>query len=163
MAKKTEDREDLLRDATAFHRRIEFTVPEQDPIFVGFRQGGAASFYFGQDHVLQFNSQNELRRAFWQDRMLASYQRTMHWLQKAVGRVHVTRTPLTDAEFEEFQAASIEQLRALEAALSKNELATRGEFPTGGNIKDEVSQWLDGLDTEIRLAVHPGIGRGPGS
>jgi hypothetical protein len=159
MARKTEDREDLVRDATAYIRRIEFVVSGQEPIFVGFRAGGEPSFYFGQDHVLQFNSQYELRRAFWQDRMLASYQRRMNWLQRGDGRVRVIRTPLTASEYDEFKRASIERLRGLETLLQNDELAVQGEIPAGGNLEAEMSPWLAQHAGELRLARHPGIGR----
>ncbi len=64
MARHEEEREDLMRDAKALVDRIELVVPGfEEPVVVGFRTNGAASFYFGQDAVYHFNSQLELRRA----------------------------------------------------------------------------------------------------
>ena len=66
MAKDAHDREDLLRDATGYVHRVEFTIPDRDElVFCGFRQCGAFSLYWTQADVLQFNSAGELRRAFW--------------------------------------------------------------------------------------------------
>ncbi len=48
--------------------RVELQVPGYvEPIVVGFRQDGSASFFFGPDPVYQFNAANELRRAFVND------------------------------------------------------------------------------------------------
>ena len=65
MARRESDREDLLREATALVERAELTIEGFDePIVVGFRRDGSASFFFGADPVYQFNTAFELRRAF---------------------------------------------------------------------------------------------------
>lgn len=65
MAQYEADREDLMREATAFRQRAEFTVPgETELVFVGFRDDGRLSIYFGSDPMYQFESQGALRRAF---------------------------------------------------------------------------------------------------
>src|SRR5262245_33423639 len=65
MSRRESDREDLLREATALVERAEFTLADdREPIVVGFRRDGSASFYFGADPVFQFNAASELRRAF---------------------------------------------------------------------------------------------------
>ena len=160
MAKNTEDREDLLRDATAYVRRIEFVPPNLPPIFVGLREGGEPSFYFGQDHVLQFNSQAELRRAFWHQRMVASYQGMPHWLDRGDGRVRLKRTPLDDEHCREFATESVAALQSLQSALLRHQLPVRGEVPVGGNVVAEIIQWLSANANEVRYAMHPGVARG---
>src|SRR5688572_18570527 len=65
MARQEQDREDILREATALVERVELLIPEfPEPIVAGFRRDGSASFFFGADPVLQFNAQGKLRRAF---------------------------------------------------------------------------------------------------
>ena len=72
MARDESSREDLLREATALVERIELriTAPisaahdRDDHVVVGFRANGAASFFFGDDPVYQFNSAGQLRRAY---------------------------------------------------------------------------------------------------
>ena len=72
MAKEVSDREDLIRDATNYRLRIEFRLPDVEPLlFAGQREGGAWSLYWGQDAVLQWNADFQVRRGYWQDRMLA--------------------------------------------------------------------------------------------
>src|SRR5687768_8047260 len=65
MSRTESDREDLLREATALVERAELQVAGLgEPIVVGFRRDGAASFFFGADPVYQFNAAGELRRAY---------------------------------------------------------------------------------------------------
>ena len=47
MAQRETNREDLLREATALVERAEIRIPgESEPIVVGFRRDGSASFFF---------------------------------------------------------------------------------------------------------------------
>ena len=47
MARQESNREDLLREATALVERVELHVPAfEEPIVVGFRRDGCASFLF---------------------------------------------------------------------------------------------------------------------
>src|SRR4051794_4315307 len=65
MARTESDREDLLREATALVERVELQVDGlEQPIVVGFRRDGCASFFFGAEAVYQFNSAGELRRGY---------------------------------------------------------------------------------------------------
>lgn len=72
MARQERPKEDLVRDATAFGIRVELRRSENDPnwIFVGLREDGGGSIYFGDDEFYAFNSRNELRRAFVNGRLL---------------------------------------------------------------------------------------------
>src|SRR5690349_3711217 len=65
MVRQESDHEDLLREATALVERVELHVPGfEQPIVVGFRRDGCASFFFGAEAVYQFNSAGELRRGY---------------------------------------------------------------------------------------------------
>ena len=159
MAKDAHDREDLLRDATGYVQRVEFTIPDRDePIFCGFRQCGAFSLYWTQADVLQFNSAGELRRAFWQHRMLASYKRQLHWLEKSEGRVRLERTLLSERELEKFQSEAANWLQQVRNRLNSSAIANVEEFPTEGNVLQQVNKWL-GCNVELTLAIHPGLGK----
>ena len=71
MAHQESEREDLLKDATAYSLRGQWRVPScQEPVFVGFRPNGGASFYFGQDEAYHFNAAGELRRAFYDGKLI---------------------------------------------------------------------------------------------
>lgn len=160
MAKKTHDREDLLRDATGYVQRIEFNLPEiREPIFCGIRKCGAWSIYIGQDNVLQFNSDDQLRRAFWRDRMLASYRGVLHWLDRSDRRVRLGRIPLTDSELAEFKSAAQGWLSNLHERLATQQYSVRGQFPVGSNIEQQVREWLERHHAYLEFAAHPGVGR----
>src|SRR5437867_2823926 len=65
MSRRESDREDLLRQATALVERAELSIlGYSEPIIIGVRRDGSASFYFGADPVYQFNTAGELRRAY---------------------------------------------------------------------------------------------------
>lgn len=65
MALNEQDREDMMREATAFNPRAELQVEHEDQlIFWGQKKNGAFSFYFGADPVYQFDHDGLLRRAF---------------------------------------------------------------------------------------------------
>src|SRR5688500_8421146 len=65
MAQRESNREDLMREATALIERAELVLPgAAEPVVVGFRRDGSASFFFGADPVYQFNAAGELRRAY---------------------------------------------------------------------------------------------------
>ncbi len=159
MAKKSQDREDLLRDAVAYVRRIEFHIDGQEPVFVGFREGSEPSFYFGQDFVLQFNAEGGLRRAFWKNRPLATYQHKLHWLSHREGRVRLARTQLTDEEYREFENLAKTRLRELHQNLLNESLSVKGEVPLKGKLVSEICRWLESHAVDLRKSLYPGLKR----
>jgi hypothetical protein len=65
MAFHEQPRENLIRDAVAYEKRILLQVAGFDElVFWGQRTHGGWSFYYGEDPVFQFNGSSELRRAF---------------------------------------------------------------------------------------------------
>ena len=72
MARDESDREDLLREATAFPRRAEFRIDDPDGspaagedrvLFGGLRETGT-SLYLGADPAYHLDAEDRLRRAF---------------------------------------------------------------------------------------------------
>jgi len=161
MAKDATDREDLLREATGFTRRMEFDLPAvQTTVFCGFRDNGAFSFYWGQETVFQFNTKHELRRAFTDDRLVASYKRQLHWLEPGQGtvRVQMKRIPLSENESTGLLGILAGCLGEIDARLRSKELVINGQVPADADVKSEVLAWLQNRET-IQLALHPGVGR----
>lgn len=65
MARIEEDREDLMKDATAYQKRIEISInDETNSVIVGVKADGSMSVYFGADPVFHFNSHRLLKRCF---------------------------------------------------------------------------------------------------
>jgi hypothetical protein len=65
MARHESDRDDLWAEAVALTSRAELKLPGRtEPVLVGQRTNGWWSIYFGQDVMLQFTANGQLRRAF---------------------------------------------------------------------------------------------------
>lgn len=174
MAKQTQDKEDLIRDGSQFIRRLELDLqPSKRPakqdielprsVFCGFRENGACSIYWGQEFVIQFNTNCELRRAFWESRMVATYKRIPHWLKsEGSGRVRLQRVSFSDDEVSRFERATTQTLDRLADVLdsiasTELESAIR-QVPQDADVAGEVRSWLDNWHG-IRYALHPGVGK----
>lgn len=142
MARHEEDREDLLREATALFERVEIHSPQfAEPVVVGFRRDGCASFFFGADPVLQFNTRNELRRAYLDGAMLKAVAGKLARLTKvrSATETALVRHDLDAAEIAAVLSRSDAVLQALAAALADD--FTAREVPAAGVI-DRVRAWL---------------------
>jgi hypothetical protein len=98
MARIEDDREDLIREATALKPRVEWKIAEEpEPVFTGLKRDGSLSIYFGQNPVYQFNPQGQLRRA-WIDGYLYRTQGStlakMH-RERTETKTYLIRTDLT--------------------------------------------------------------------
>ena len=101
MAINRERREDLMRDATAYARRLTLKNPKNDEqIFVGMRQQGGWSVYFGEDPVYQFNNHGKLRRAHFKGLNYAANDGKLQLLHRdrSGGHVEIQRIYSADAE-----------------------------------------------------------------
>ena len=158
MAKERHDREDLLRDASAFAHRVEFRLPgHSETVFCGFRDNGAFSIYWTPDIVFQFNTTGELRRAFWRDRMIASYKQQPHWLISSdTDRVHLRRRELSEEELAEFVQLANDVIDRLRDSLAGNNYEVTGAV-SSEDVVARTRQWLQ--SATVRFALHPGVGR----
>jgi hypothetical protein len=101
MAIKREPREDLMRDATAYVRRFTIQNPkEEKDIFVGMRQHGGWSVYFGEDPVYQFNAHSKLRRAHFQNQNYAASHGKLLLLHRDCKGAHVEIQRIYSADTE---------------------------------------------------------------
>src|SRR6201999_1137217 len=94
MAREEEARENLLREAVALIARVELKVEGFDePVVGGFRKDGAASFFFGQQIVYQFNQAGELRRGFFNGKLFKAEDRQLVELtrERIDGNVNLLR------------------------------------------------------------------------
>jgi len=162
MAREEHDREDLLRDATAFVERIEFepnqsAVDGKDHIFVGFHRDGAASFYFGADPVYHFNSRRQLRRAFRDSLLFKAEHGQLVSLQRVRqdGEVQLQRNELSDKQTEPVLADAQHRLRELKLACEQGTLTIVGQVPRNADVLARVALWLDQLrDLQIARTPH---------
>lgn len=78
MARHESDREDLLREATAYVIRWEMQSPGfSEDLFVGYKRDHSLSIYCGSDPVYHFNSEGQLRRAFVDGRLYRTQGTTL--------------------------------------------------------------------------------------
>jgi hypothetical protein len=101
MAIHRESREDLMREATAYARRLRGTHPQtKQPVVVGLRPQGGWSVYFGEDPVYQFNAAGRLRRAHFAERNYAAEEGRLLLLarDRVGGRVELQKIYSADTE-----------------------------------------------------------------
>jgi hypothetical protein len=149
MARQESEREDLLREATAFRERVELRSDRSavGVVFVGFRADGGASFYFGGDPVFHFNSNRELRRAYVDGELLKADKGKLVAMRRTrqQGQVQLTSRTLSTVENEELLAAVERRLDRLRAALRQGDFTVVGQIPPEGNVLQRVWEWLAGI------------------
>jgi len=158
MARRESDREDLLREATALVERAEIRIPgENEPIVVGFRRDGSASFFFGADPVYQFNSAGELRRAYIDGLLYKAERGRLISLRRERSETEVSliRNELQPHETDALLTTARARLARLNEALASHSFTLVGEVPTSGNVVGRARQWLASLPPKISVANAP--------
>ena len=158
MARNESDREDLLREATALVERAEFLLPDElEPIVAGFRRDGSCSLFFGSDRVVQFNSAGQLRRGYFDGRLLKSDQGRLVWLTRE-------RTPtetilhsrvLSAEEVAATLLRASELIEGLSSHLQAGTFTLVGEVPPDGKIVQRIITWRDALPLPLQIASAP--------
>jgi hypothetical protein len=146
MARTKTDREDLMTDAVAFVRRIEFTVPAQESrVVCGIRRDGAFSIYAGQDSVFHFDRNCRLRRAFRNGRLYRTQGDTLAELTRERGEsTTLVRNDLSPTLLAEFLRDMRQTLQALRAALADGSAVVRRQVPEDdGELAGDVGGVLD--------------------
>jgi hypothetical protein len=146
MARLAQDREDLLREATALVPRVMLRMPmcgATCEVFAGFR-AGAASLYFGADPVYHFNSEGELRRAFVGDHVIKAAAGRLHvWqVERTTEEVAMQSRVLAPAAEQEFGAALVSRLAELRETLTRQEFELVGQVPADSQAVDQLQTWL---------------------
>ena len=158
MARQESDHEDLLREATALVERAELAIEGfAEPVVVGFRRNGCASFYFGSDPAYHFNTAGELRRALVEGKIYkAERGRLVSLERRRTDRsVELFRCELTDAEMSEFMREMLRRLNALACGIRIGRYRCVGEVSDNGMIAVLGLQWIDGI------AIPPPIAQSP--
>jgi len=154
-----QDREDLMAEAKALVERAEWRVLGlAEPVTVGFRRDGSVSFYFGPEDVFQFNSQQQLRRAYRHGRIFKAVDGVLAQLrrERTPTAVHLLRRDLTDAETAEMQQ-HIRQLLTHFFTACRNETATLlAQVPPDADIAHRVLSIGDTL-LKCEIAARPNV------
>ncbi|MCG8585800.1 MAG: hypothetical protein MI757_13925 [Pirellulales bacterium] len=158
MARHEQDRENLLRDATALVQRVEFVMPNSEtPVFVGFRRDGCASVYIDQDPVYHFNTANELRRAFVDGQLYKAQGSRLIAMERerSSEEVQLMSRPISDEDATEFLSAMNDSLSDLRRVIESRSVHVTGQVPADADLLGRVSTWLSKLPEPIAIAVSP--------
>ena len=121
MARNEQDREDLMREASALTQRIEWQSGEDsERITAGFRRTGGLGVFFDQDPVYQFDADGALRRAFVDGLLFRSQHSTLAELRRVRTPQQTTllRRDLNAAELADFREAMRNRLADLHSSLT---------------------------------------------
>lgn len=162
MSRSESDREDLLREATALVERIELQLPGyEEPIVVGFRKDGSASFFFGADPVYQFNTTNELRRVYANGLLYKAEAGKLVSLrrERSATETALFRHELTPDETAAMLAGIVGHLETLRASLQAGAHQTLRQVPPATALDQRILAWLARLPAAIRIAAAPHLRR----
>ena len=160
MTRLEHDREDLMREATALVRRVEVRLPgDSQTCVVGFRRGGEASVFVGSDPVFQFNTAGELRRGFWNGRLVKAERGRLVQLERrrTEAEVQLVRHELTETQMLDFVQLATETLNLLRRALQTGELVVVKQVPADVNVLFDLATWLDSLPQPLAIASAPNV------
>jgi hypothetical protein len=161
MARTESDREDLLREATALIERTELRLPDYgEPIVIGFRRDGSGSLYVGGEPVFQFNSRGQLRRAYWEGKLIKAEAGQLAALsrQRTATAVELVREELCPARAAEVLAAGRSWLDRIANALATGQFEVTGQVPEDGTMLVRIRAWVESLPRELQIAPRPHVG-----
>lgn len=163
MARESKDREDLLRDATAYVSRVLLSVPSHGgpiEVFAGFHSTGAASFYFDQDPVYHFNRSCHLRRAHVDGLLIKAEAGNLVRMQRHPrdGEVALHARRLSPGAKAEFCQSVSDRLSELRTALHQNQADIVGSIASveTEDVVARLVEYLGRLD-EIAVAASPHV------
>lgn len=156
MARNEQDREDLMREATAFFPRAEMQVEhETAPVFWGQKKNGHFSFYFGGEPVYQFDQDGLLRRAFIDGHLYRTQKKTLARLtrERNSAETVLKRYDLTIKEVESLLQTMADRFQKLHSAFVKNQnvrliqsLSDNSDSELQALIQNQIKQVLQNSD-----------------
>jgi hypothetical protein len=158
MARQEQDREDLLREATALVERAELRIASSnDPILAGFRRDRSFAIYFGGDPVYQFNTAGELRRAFVAGLMYKAEVGRLISLrrEKESDRTVLVRRELSGDEQTTLLTSARQALGELRTALERDDFTLVGQVPGESGVIERIQAWLARLPDSLSVATRP--------
>jgi len=160
MARHEQDREDLLREATALVRRSEFTIADEASVYVvGFRRNGAGSIYVDAAPVFHFNAAGELRRAYWQGSLIKAERGRLVRLkrERTPHEVRLRSSRLTPAESDACLQLVAHHCSMIRNAVREDTVTVLGQVPPDDNIMADIGRWLASLRQPVPIAQRPNV------
>jgi hypothetical protein len=161
LAREEHDREDLLAEAKALVERVSLTIPGYDePLLIGFRRDGSASFYLAAERVYQFTSAGQLRRAYVDGLIYKAQQRQLVALRRQRNQqtVELIRHVLDPAATADFMDLARLHLETVHHALAKNKFDVLGQVPENVDVLARIRCWLDEFAADAEIALSPRTG-----
>ena len=161
MAREEAKKEDLIREATALRRRLELRIrvwPE--PIVIGFRRDGSASFFFGEEPVFQFNTQLELRRVFNDGKLIKAVKGKLVSMTKVrtETQLELRSRELKEDELRHLLGTCAKCLQDLNRSLAANEYEVIDEVNDGTETMPAIVEFLASvLEADIQVASVPNV------
>ncbi|VAX42535.1 hypothetical protein MNBD_PLANCTO02-856 [hydrothermal vent metagenome] len=156
MARNESDREDLMKEATALIRRIEFCVADNpQQIVAGFRKTGGLSLYFEADPVYHVDEMMRLRRAYVDGYLYRTQGTTLAQLNRQRTKTTTTlhRYDLGEEECQAFCKQVATNIQNLFNSLQKNDVQIHQQIPEDVPLLDELKEALQKiLEEGIQLA-----------
>ena len=143
MARNEDDKEDLMREASALIERIEISMEINAAgmiVTAGYRRDASLSLYFNQDAFYQFTETGLLRRA-WKDGLLYRSQGdTLAALfrNRSSGQVIMERTDLNPVQLAEFRAEMTRNIEELTQNLQSNSVIVRRVAGPDGDLLTKI-------------------------
>lgn len=158
MTRHEQDREDLLREATALVRRAEFRLlGEPENVVVGFRRDGCASLYWGGDEAWHWNTRGQLRRAHLDGNLLKAESGRLVSMrrERTVAETQLLRQPLTDEQSADVLRRLAARLQRLSIAFQAENVILVGQVPPDEDILSQVRDWSVSLARPAVIAHRP--------
>ncbi|MEX0586582.1 MAG: hypothetical protein WD176_08060 [Pirellulales bacterium] len=154
MALHSEDREELLVEATALVERAELALASGEHIVIGFRANGAGSFYVGSEPAYHFNSADELRRAYVREELFKAERGRLVALvrRRTAGEVQLIRRELNGEETDVFTQELAGHVAHLTRAIDDGQFAIIGQVPADADVVGRARRWLGRLAGSIVIA-----------
>ena len=156
MAIEEHDRENLLRDGRTMLLRGECTI-DAVTVVVGFRGQGQMSLYGGADPVFQFNTDRQLRRAYFQGTRFAAKNGHLVELTRLSrgGKVQFVSKPLDPAMEKMIQSSVIDWLQKLRDAVQTDTTQWRVVGDHADNFHASLNEWLRHAKDNPEIANTP--------
>ncbi len=145
MARQESDREDLMREATAFYRRVEFRCArERVPVFGGYRRTGAFSLYYGADPVYQFDPEGKLRRAYAEGQLFRTQGTTLARLTRCrtERETRLIRENLSAEELIQFYGKMKRRLQRTIESIESGTVEVVRQIPTELDLLPPITAFL---------------------
>lgn len=166
MSKQQQNKEDILREATALVNRIEIKISQKavskESVFVGFRRDGAVSFFFGAEPVYQFNTRHEFRRGYCKGAMLkADNGKICNLTRVREGdQLVLLSRDYSDEQTAEFLEEMKHALLVLYKEIRGGQWSILGavvEAGTAEELLNRVADWLETHTSELQIADTPNV------